>query len=60
MLPILVPAIGRLANLTTETIDVFAGMGGTPQWNTSGSPSQIPHAGCTLATAKTFKPYVQL
>lgn len=56
MLPSLVPAIGRLANLTTKPIDVFAGMGGSPQWNTPGSPSQIPHAGCTLATAKTFKP----
>ena len=51
MLPILVPRIGRLANLTTKPIDVFAGMGGTRQWKT-----QIPHAGCTLDTAKTFPP----
>ena len=56
MLPILVPQIGRLAKLTHQTINVFAGMGGTPQWNTPGSSSRIPHAGCTLATAKTFKP----
>jgi hypothetical protein len=37
-LPILVPAISKLANLTTTPIDVFAGMGGTPEWRT-----QIPH-----------------
>jgi|EP01047_Picozoa_sp_COSAG01_P050471 hypothetical protein len=50
MLPVLVPDIGRLANLTTAPIDVFGGMGGTSHWKT-----QIPSAGCTLETAKTFK-----
>lgn len=41
----------RRANLTTTPIDVFAGMGGTAQWKT-----QIPHAGCTLETAKSYQP----
>ena len=52
VLPVLVPQISsKLANLTTQPINVFAGMSGTPQWR-----EQIPHDGCTLATAKTYKP----
>jgi hypothetical protein len=51
MLPVLVPAIGKLAKLQTKPIDVFTGMGGTPRWR-----AQIPVEGCTLDTAKTYRP----
>ena len=48
--PKLVPLIAKANGVTTTPIDIFTGMGGSPDW-----ASKFPGK-CSLATAKTYKP----
>merc|ERR1711934_307381 len=48
--PKLIPLINKANNVNTEVIDVFSGMGGTPDWATKAPD------GCTLENAKSFAP----
>jgi lysophospholipase L1-like esterase len=48
--PKLVPLIAKANGVTTTPIDIFTGMGGSPDW-----AAKFPKS-CTLDTAKTYKP----
>ena len=48
--PKLVPMIAKANGITAEPIDIFSGMGGSPDWATKFPKS------CTLSTAKTYPP----
>ena len=48
--PKLVPLINKAADIGTDVIDIFTGMGGTPDWATKFPKS------CTLDSAKSYTP----
>ena len=48
--PKLVPLIAKANGITTPVIDIFTGMGGTPDWAKTFPVS------CSLASAKTYAP----